>query len=231
MDFDDVSHIKQWFQVLGKQKAALQAASKRKGERPKDRKPLMQLIRQHMIISVGQQMMMMQGTMDQRQIVIHQSWVGPPYPPSKAAFKDLKKLFFKDLRLETHHHGFYVLLRAAAPSHLMTAVMTIMEDENGDGVVFQLYQQKADNYRAAEEVIEEGSLYIVKEPYFKVMNDGGYGLTVDHVSDLILLSVDDERVPAAWKPRITELEKNAMELKGEGNSVLSAGMPYKAAQM
>ena len=228
MDFDDVSHIKQWFQVLGKQKAALQAANKRKGERPKDRQPLMQLVRQHMIVSIGQQMM--QGTMQQRH-VIHQSWVGPPYPPSKAVLEDLKKLVLKDLRLETHHRGFYVLLRAAAPSHLMTAVMTIMEDENGDGVVFQLYQQKADNYRAAEEVIQEGSLYIVKEPYFKVMNDGGYGLRVDHVSDLILLSVDDERVPAAWKPRITELEKNAMELKDEGNRVLSAGMPYKAAQM
>jgi len=72
--------------------------------------------------------------------MIHQSWVAGPYPPSVAPFRRLKKLYLRDLQLETHHRGFYALLRVATPLVTMTAVMAIMEDEKDDGVVFQLYQ-------------------------------------------------------------------------------------------
>jgi len=63
----------------------------------------------------------------------------------------------------------------------------------------------------------------VKEPYFKVMNDGNYGLRVDHLSDVTWLSPDDERIPIGWRARISELEKTAETLKKEGNLALKAG--------
>ena len=42
MDVDDVSDVKQFFDLLIKQKAVLQNASKRTGEIPSNRKPLQQ---------------------------------------------------------------------------------------------------------------------------------------------------------------------------------------------
>jgi len=71
---------------------------------------------------------------------------------------------------------------------------------------------------------------IVKEPYFKVMNDGGYGLRVDHVSDILWLALNDDRVPLAWQPRVSEL-KDAEKLKEDGNAALKAGKLHKAVEM
>lgn len=226
MEFDDISDRREWAQLFDKQRDALRAASQRKGEQPRDRKPRDQLISEFMGRGMANEFAMAQSTH-----LTQQSWVAPPYPPSTAASHYLQKLFIKDLRLETHHRGSYVLLRAVTPSTFMTAVMAIMEDEKGHGVPFQLYQQKANAYRTAKDVIQEGHICILKEPYFKVMNDGGYGLRVDHVGDILWLSVDDERVPPAWKPRISDLDIDAIELKDEGNRALEAGKPYEAGEL
>jgi len=66
----------------------------------------------------------------------------------------LKKLYLKDLHLETHHRGFYALLRVATPPITMTAVMAIIEDEKDDGVVFQLYQQEDEDHRLGGEAVQ-----------------------------------------------------------------------------
>jgi len=57
MEVDDVSHVGQWTQLLAKQKVALQAASKRKGERPKNRRSRGQLIHEFMLRSASTNMM------------------------------------------------------------------------------------------------------------------------------------------------------------------------------
>ena len=219
MEIDDVSHVGQWTQLLAKQKVALQAASKRKGERPKDRRSRGQLVHEFMLRSASTSMLL--GKKDR--YMIHQSWVAAPYPPSVAPLRTLKKLYIKDLQLETHHRGFYSLLRVATPPVTMTAVMTIMEDENDDGVVFQLYQQEDEDHRPGEEAVRIQHVCIVKEPYFKVMNDGGYGLRVDHLSDVVWLAPDDEMIPRSWRAPISEFEKTAEALKEEGNLALKAG--------
>ncbi|KAL9044992.1 MAG: hypothetical protein Q9214_001912 [Letrouitia sp. 1 TL-2023] len=219
MDFDDVSHIGQWMQLLLRQKAALEAASKRQGQRPKDRKSRSQLIHEFMLTFASTTTM----TKKKDRHTIHQSWVAPPYPPSVASFGILKKCYLNELRLETHHRGFYVLLRVTTPPVTMTAIMTILEDERDDGVMFQLYQQEDEDHRHGEMIIEPQRVCIVKEPYFKIMNDGGYGIRVDHVSDVIWLSSDDERIPLGWRVRITEINKTAETLKEEGNLALKAG--------
>lgn len=69
----------------------------------------------------------------------------------------------------------------------MTAIMAVMEDENGDVILLQLYQQEDERNRAAADIIKVCTILLVKEPYFKVMGDGEYGLRVDHLSDVILL--------------------------------------------
>ena len=74
-------------------------------------------------------------------------------------------------------------------------------------------------------------VYIVKEPYYKLMSDGDYGMRVDHVSDLISLSSVDDRVPSCWRAAISESRKTANELKQEGNQALIAGKMYEAAEL
>ena len=219
MDIDDVSHVGQWTQLLAKQKVVLLAASKRKGERPKDRKSRGKIVHEFMLRSASNSMMLRKKDL----YMIHQSWVAAPYPPSVAPLRTLKKLYIEDLHLETHHRGFYSLLRVATPPVTMTAVMTVMEDEKDDGVVFQLYQQEDEDHRSGEETVQIQRVCIVKEPYFKVMNDGDYGLRVDHLSDVIWLSLDDERIPRGWRAPTSEFEKTAEALKEEGNLALKAG--------
>ena len=63
------------------------------------------------------------------------------------------------------------------------------------------------------------------------MNDGEYGLRVDHISDVVWLSGDSERIPLAWQRHRDKFMKNAMGLKDEGNRALKAGQPYEAAEL
>lgn len=229
MEIDDVSDDIQWMQLLQKLKGKLQAASKRKGERPKDRKSRGQLVDEHMSIYVGTKMELAVASLNQHSI--HSSFIAPPYQPCVASLTELKKTWIRDLQLETHHRGFYALLKVVTPPTRMTAVMAVVEDEIGDGVTLQLYQQKDDEYRKGEEVVQVNKACIIKEPYFKVMSDGNYGLRVDHVSDIIWLPSDDDRLPFAWQSRITELEEDAESLKNEGNDALKAGKIYQAIEM
>ena len=226
MEVDDVSHVHRFMKLVETQKAALQAASKRKGERPKDRKSRDQLVNEFM-----SQYITIKMTLARNEHQIHQSFIAPPYQPSVASLADLKKLLLKDLRLETHHRGFYALLRVETPPITMTAVISIVEDENRDGVKLQLYQQKDDDYRKGEEVVQMKHVCIVKEPYFKTMNDGCYGLRVDHVSDIIWLSPDDDRIPLNWRSQVTELEKDAEDLKVTGNGALKVGKVHQAVEL
>lgn len=226
MEVDNVSHVDQLMGLLEKQKVALQAASKRKGERPKNRKPRGQLIQEFMLQSLGANMM--RKNKDQQ--MMRQSWVANPYPPSVAPFRGLKKLYIKDLLLETHHRDYYILLRVSTPPRTLTAVMVIAEDEKDDGLLLQLYQQECDGRGPVNEAIQIQRVCIVKEPYFKIVNDGGYGLRVDHLSDVIWLSPDDERIPLCWRTRISEIEKTAETLKEEGNLALKMGNLNLAVQ-
>jgi hypothetical protein len=66
----------------------------------------------------------------------------------------------------------------------MMAIM-VLEDESGDVVMLQIYQQEDEKIRPATAIINTGTFLLVKEPYFKVMGDGEYGLRVDHLSDVV----------------------------------------------
>lgn len=99
----------------------------------------------------------------------------------------------------------------------MTAIMAVMEDENDDVLMIQLYQQDDEIKRAATDIINIGTILLIKEPYFKIMADGEYGLRVDHVSDVIHIQGDNPRIPEAWKPQSMESGHSAESLKAKGN--------------
>jgi hypothetical protein len=122
-----------------------------------------------------------------------------------------------DLLLETHHRGSYLMLRSITPPDRMNAIMAIVQDENEDAIMLQLYHQEEENERPAKEILAEGLVLIVKEPYLKLMSDGDYGIRVDHLSDIIHLPKYDERVPNCWRPRSAEHNASASAWKTTGN--------------
>jgi hypothetical protein len=87
----------------------------------------------------------------------------------------------KSLRLETHHRERYLLLRTVTPTDTMTAVIAIIEDEDGSVLMLQLYYQEEE--LSGAQSLREDTVLVVKECYVKVMANGDYGIRVDHLSD------------------------------------------------
>ncbi|KAL8936569.1 MAG: hypothetical protein Q9211_004123 [Gyalolechia sp. 1 TL-2023] len=196
--------------LLHRQKKTLREAQKRQGQRPRDRKSREHTYTKFMVA------LMSSGNREQNHM-LHSSFIPPAYLPCTTSMTELKHVAIKDLQLETHHRGTYLLLRAITPPSRMTAIMVVMEDENGDAIMLQLYQQEDEGKRAAADIVSVGTILLVKEPYFKVMGDGEYGLRVDHLSDVVHLKKDDARMPTAWQPRLIEIERSAESLKIKGN--------------
>jgi hypothetical protein len=229
MDVKDVSGFEQYFKLMEQQKKLLLAAQKRKGEHPRDLKPRSEVIDDHMMKLMRMHMMTLSPS-NSGNNMIHSSFLARPYLPSLAPFKALNKMLLKDLHLETHHRGLYLLLRVVTPPARMTAIMVVMEDEADQVMMVQLYQQEEEKYCPARVSVEKNAVCVVKEPYFKVMGNGDYGLRIDHVSDLVWLSETDERVPLQWRPQISQLDKTADEWKSEGNGAMKSEEFFEAVK-
>ncbi|KAL4816959.1 hypothetical protein BDW67DRAFT_175224 [Aspergillus spinulosporus] len=223
MDINDVSSIEQYVHFLQAQERTLRNAQSRRGQCWKRTKPRCEIIKSfwysHMMD--GQDAFARSDTRK-----IHTSFVPPAYPPCTATMADLKKAAISDLRLETHHRGSYVLLRAVTPTSTMTGIMVIVEDEASDVLLLQLYNQEEKLEKDGRLV--EGTVVLVKEPYLKVMADGNYGIRVDHLSDVKFLSEHDEQVPLAWRQKVMEVNISANDWKLKGNKWFYKGS-YKLA--
>jgi hypothetical protein len=112
----------------------------------------------------------------------------------------------------------------------MTGILVLVEDEYGDVVILQLYQQEDEVSRPATNVVDKGIVLIVKEPFFKVTASGDYSLRVDHLSDIVSLNSDDTRIPQSWRPRLQEIGKCANTLKLGGNAHVGKGEYWQAIE-
>ncbi|TGO08030.1 hypothetical protein BTUL_0230g00120 [Botrytis tulipae] len=227
MDVDNVSEVSQYVQILERQRMALKAAMRRQGQHPKDMKSRPELIRDFMMNALSQQMYWL---LRQNSMQLHTSFVANTYAPSTTPLDKLKPIQIKDLRLETHHRGSYLLVRASTPPTRMTAIMAIVEDENEDAVRLQLYQQPDEKVRPATSVIMKDDAFLVKEPYFKTTSDGGYGLRVDHVSDITYLDAHHNMLPEKWKPTVIDISKTPEDWKQEGNEAMEKKQYWEAIQ-
>jgi hypothetical protein len=209
MDTHDVSEDREYWQYLRRQKQTLQNAQSRKGQRPKTTKSRDEIIMQFMF----RRMMASNASVDSK--TIRSSFVPPAYAPCTSPLKSLKKVVIKDLTLETHHRGSYILLRAVTPPDTMTAVMVIVEDEEGDVLMLQLYNQE--EKLSTKGRLIEGTVIIVKEPYLKVMSDGDYGIRVDHLPDVRFIPDHDTLIPSSWRRQLMENDTSANYWKLKGN--------------
>ncbi|KAM0159907.1 hypothetical protein ACHAPG_003341 [Botrytis cinerea] len=227
MNIYDVSDMSQYVQILNRQRMALKAAMRRQGQYPKDMKSRLELIRDFTMHALLERLY---WPLRQNSNQLHSSFVASTYAPSTTPLNKLKPIHIKDLRLETHHRGSYLLVRASTPPIRMTAIMAIVEDENEDGIQLQLYQQPDERVRPATSVIMKNDVFLVKEPYFKTTSDGGYGLRVDHVSDITYLDAHHNLLPEKWKPTVIDISKTADDWKQEGNDAMEKKQYWKAIE-
>jgi len=210
--------------TLARQKRVLEEAKKRRGQRPRDRKDRDVILFEFTMASAATSA----KTSGSGTHLMRSSFVPPAYPPCITPLDHLHPIMIADLRLETHHRGSYLLLRAVAPPNRMTGILVPVEDERREVAILQLYQQEDEDIRPAKDVLEDGSILIVKEPFFKVMASGEYGLRVDHLSDVLYLDTFDPRVPQSWRPKRVETEISANSLKLKGNDCVGRGQYWRA---
>ncbi|KAF1959181.1 hypothetical protein CC80DRAFT_467564 [Byssothecium circinans] len=222
MDVDNVTD--QYWDLLQNQKKTLEKAKKRQGQRPHDWKPREQTYFQFMGALLARQRL---SGSDQKPM-LHSSFIPPAYLPCTAPLAELQRIAIRDLQLETHHRGTYLLLRAITPPSRMTGVMVLVEDERADVIMLQLYQQEEEKVREAADVVNVNTILLVKEPYFKVMASGEYGLRVDHLSDVIYVGRDDPRIPKAWRSSLLTADRSAESLRLKGNSAVGKGNYWQA---
>lgn len=70
-----------------------------------------------------------------------------------------------------------------------------MQDELGDVDQIWLYSQ--DPTFEPSDVLPPGQIIAVKQPYYKLDDNGGFGIRVDHLSDLLFIPNTDSIVPLA----------------------------------
>ncbi|EFJ53047.1 hypothetical protein VOLCADRAFT_85918 [Volvox carteri f. nagariensis] len=111
---------------------------------------------------------------------------------SKADFPEPQPLerctpiLISELQLGMTHRGRVLRGRLLVKPVLMTALSTVLEDENGDTVMVSVYNLLPSNLagvpglRAGERALPEGRHVAIIEPFYKRMADGTQGVRVDN---------------------------------------------------
>lgn len=220
MDTHDVSNVPEYFRYLQTHKQNLKNAQALKGRPAKSPKSKDEILMQFMF----RQMMKTEARGNTTNI--RSSFLPPAYPPCHTPFSNLSKVMIKDLCLETHHRKRYLLIRTVTPPDTMTAVMAIVEDEDGSALMLQLYNQEQE--LSNTHGLRDGTVLVVKEPYVKVMADGDYGIRVDHLSDVWFVPKFDDLVPLFWRKRVTQSDEDASSWKEKGSEHFGQG-DYRSA--
>lgn len=99
------------------------------------------------------------------------------------------------------------------------ALSTVVEDPAGTAVWLALHQVPLQSQIAADKILFEGRICVLKEPFFRTTADGSYILRVDHVSDIQWLGEDDEHVPVKWRLQ-DRIIPTSEDTRQEGNEAV-----------
>ncbi|KAK0656918.1 hypothetical protein B0T16DRAFT_318850 [Cercophora newfieldiana] len=137
------------------------------------------------------------------------------YPPSTKSIHDVEIIPLTQLRVETHHRGQGIIVKAASPPYVGGAgAVSIVEDEFGNADKLAIYSQAETSILSG---VPEGCVVAVKEPYYRFNgNDGDYMICVDHPSDVILLRFTDPIIPESL--RLGPVLKTAEDWKKAGDT-------------
>lgn len=118
------------------------------------------------------------------------------YPPSNTALAELEPIDLSMLRLETHHRGKVLFVRTFVEANQVLSFQSAVEDKLGDVDRVSLYNE--DPKFEPSQVLPNGAVFAIKEPYYKVTADGGYTIRIDHPSDLVKLKPGDNVIPLVF---------------------------------
>lgn len=159
--------------------------------------------------------------------------VGKPYPPSEAALGDLRAMKLADLKMDTHHRGRRLAVKRVSlvVSHAARS-WTVVQDEDGEDVErLEVYLHKmlhggevlesVSQYKPGEKAVE-ADLFVIKEPYYTLSDQGEPTLRIDHPSDLVLCpaGILPSSPPPTSSLSTTEAEALARKYKDSGNTAL-----------
>ncbi|KAM0334522.1 hypothetical protein ACHAQA_001552 [Verticillium albo-atrum] len=149
------------------------------------------------------------------------------YAPSVVAIKDLTSMRLDELLVENHHEERRLIVKTITPPYQGAGAVTIVEDEWGNVEKLGLYNQGDSSILNA---VPEGSVVLIKEPYYKFSGNHDFMICVDHPSDAILLrqGPDDELIPEIF--RTGEEFKEATQWREAGDKAYMArNYPLAAA--
>jgi tetratricopeptide (TPR) repeat protein len=142
--------------------------------------------------------------------------VGCPYPPCTVPLEELKPMSIRDLRMETHHRGRKLAIKRASPVvGLAVRSWCMVQDEECKET--ERLEYGLHKLRHGEEILELTKLFVIKEPYFTMTEQGEPTIRVDHPSDLVSLT---DEIGASELKDTNAAEKAATRCKNKGNAAL-----------
>ncbi|KAK5133836.1 hypothetical protein LTR08_007167 [Meristemomyces frigidus] len=156
--------------------------------------------------------------------------VGCPYPPCTVPTRDLQPIRHSELRMDTHHRGRVLTLRRIAPVVKLTARSWTVTQESSSGGTERL-EVILHRSNHGQDILESESMFMVKEPYYTLSDQGDPTLRIDHPSDLVVCTGslgNDISCPSSGEPGgavaatafAAPVTNTAKECKDEGNAAL-----------
>jgi tetratricopeptide (TPR) repeat protein len=124
--------------------------------------------------------------------------IGQPYPPCLIKTTELRPMELSELRMETHHRGYFIHLRRVSPVAILEASSwTVVQDDScGNVERLELFLHRSHH---GSDILDMASEFMVKEPYFTLSNQGEHTIRIDHPSDLIVTEISQG--PEAWRKK------------------------------
>lgn len=151
---------------------------------------------------------------------------------SKSSLSELRPITINQLQLNEIHRGRYILLQTVEPSFKLTAFRSIVKDTSNEIERIALYNFTSSDsfHHDASYALPVSTTLAVKEPYYKLAQDGYPLIRVDSPSDVVFLTNNDPVViQAGWSNGSDELKKltdSVNHLNLDSNSLKKVGNMY-----
>ncbi|KAG5659744.1 hypothetical protein KAF25_002303 [Fusarium avenaceum] len=124
--------------------------------------------------------------------------IGQPYPPCVVGITELRPMELSELRMETHHRGYFIHLQRVSPVTILEASSwtVVQGDLSNDVERLEVFLHRT---RHGGDILDIASELVVKEPYFTLNNQGEHTIRIDHPSDLIVTEISQD--PESWRKK------------------------------
>ena len=117
---------------------------------------------------------------------------------------DLKPITIKEMTLGTTYKNKYIKFEIVTDLMLMTSVMFLGKDDNGDLVLIAIYNFEnhygTRDYNKLSYIFQKGKYIIVLEPFYKMFGSGEDGIRIEDPNEIIIF--DDKN----WLNKFLEAE-------------------------